>query len=364
MSKRIAIVGAGAIGSSIAADLTRAGESVAVFDHWPAHVEAMKADGLCVTRPDGVIRTPVEAYHLCEAAELHDGFDVVLFAAKSQDTRWLAAFIEPYLRPDGVLVGVQNGMNDGALAEVVGAERVVGCVVELSAEVFTPGVVQRNTDSRSTWFALGELDGAFTPRLRELEALMSHVGRVSPTDNIEGAKWTKLVNSSMILGPFGILGLQSYQAVQIPEVCALCAQIGLESMRVGAASGYRLEAIFGRSAEAFDVPDEEVVDMLLHALVHDLGASTRNARGVVLQDFLKGRRTEVAFLNGVVSRHGRERGIPTPANDAVVEVARRIERGERTHGRDNLALLQLSADGHPDSPESAPAPSPAARGGP
>jgi 2-dehydropantoate 2-reductase len=279
-------------------------------------------------------------------AALDDVFDVVLFAAKSQDTRWLATFIEPYLHPEGVLVGVQNGMNDEALTEVVGAERVVGCVVELSASLFTPGVVQRNTDSRSTWFALGELDGGFTPRLRELEAMMSNAGRVGLTDNIEGAKWTKLVNSSMILGPFGILGLQSYQAVQIPEVCDLCARIGLESMRVGAASGYRVEAIFGRSAEEFDVPDDEVVDMLLHALVHDLGENSRNARGVVLQDFLKGRRTEVAGLNGVVSRRGREHGISTPANDAVVEVARRIERGELKPGPDNLHVLTEVSGGH------------------
>jgi 2-dehydropantoate 2-reductase len=342
MEKRIAVVSAGAIGSSVAADLTRAGESVAVIDQWPAHVEAMRAGGLHVTRPDGEIHTPVEAYHLSDLAARTERFDVVLFAAKSQDTRWLATFIEPYLHPDGVLVGLQNGMNDDALADVVGADRVIGCVLELSAEVFTPGQVKRNTDSHSTWFALGELDGAHTPRLEQLEALMSHAGRVSLTGNIEGAKWTKLVNSSMILGPFGILGLQSYQAVQIPEVCELCAHIGLESMRVGAASGYRVEAIFGRSAEAFAVSDEEVVDMLLHALVHDLGANTKNARGVVLQDFLKGRRSEVAFLNGVVSRRGREQAIATPANDAVVEVARRIERRELEPGRQNLAQLRAA----------------------
>ena len=327
MAGQIAVVSAGAIGSSVAADLTRAGEQVAVIDQWPAHVEAMKADGLQVAMPDAEEHTPVEAYHLCEVSSLRRMFDVVLLAAKSHDTVWLAHFIEPYLKADGVVVGLQNGMNNDALIGVVGRSRVIGCVVELSAEVFTPGMVQRNTDRRRTWFGLGELDGGVTSRLNELRALMANAGRVSLTDNIEGAKWTKLVNSSMILAPFASLGMRSYEAVEIPRVRELCARLGSETLRVGTAHGYRIEAIFGRSAEEFDLPDEQIVDKLLYALLHDLGKASHTARGVVLQDFLKGRRTETAHLNGLVSHKGRQVGIPTPANDAVVDVCQRIERG-------------------------------------
>ncbi len=63
----------------------------------------------------------------------------MLLAVKSYDHRWLAEFIKPYLKPDGVLVGVMNGMNDDSLASIIGRSRTVGCVVELSAEIFTPG---------------------------------------------------------------------------------------------------------------------------------------------------------------------------------------------------------------------------------
>jgi 2-dehydropantoate 2-reductase len=346
MAGQVAVVSAGAIGSSVAADLTRAGVPVAVIDQWPEHVEAMKADGLRVAMADGQEHTPVEAYHLCEVSSLRREFDVVLLAAKSHDTVWLAHFIKPYLKADGVVVGLQNGMNNDALIDVMGGARVIGCVVELSAEVFTPGMVQRNTDRHRTWFGLGELDGGLTPRLTELKALMANAGRVSLTDNIEGAKWTKLVNSSMILAPFACLGLRSYEAVEIPRVRELCARLGSETMRVGAAHGYRIEAIFGRSPEEFDGPDEQIVETLLYALLHDLGKASHTARGVVLQDFLKGRRTETAHLNGLVSRKGREAGIPTPANDAVVSVCQRIERGELTPDPTNVdELWELTARG-------------------
>jgi 2-dehydropantoate 2-reductase len=340
MSKQIAVLSTGAIGSSIGADLTLAGYDVSLIDQWPAHVEAMKANGLRVTMPESELHTPVKAYHLCELSSLNCEFDVVLLAAKSNDTRWLTEFIKPYLKADGMIVGVQNGMNNAAIIDIIGRPRVMGCVVELSAEVFTPGLVQRNTDQQHTWFGLGEIDSGVTPRLTELEKLMKHSGKITVTDNIEGAKWTKLVNSSMILAPFGMLGLQSWQAVEIPEVCNLCAKLASETMRVGAAHGYKLEAIFGLSPEEFLGPEEKIIDKLLYTILGHLGKQgSRSARGVVLQDFLKGRRTETEFLNGHIARKGREAGIPTPANDAVVELCRRIERGELKPGASNVDIV-------------------------
>jgi 2-dehydropantoate 2-reductase len=231
-------------------------------------------------------------------------------------------------------------MNNADIIDIIGKPRVMGCALELSAEVFTPGLVQRNTDPAHTWFGLGEFDGSVTPRLTELEKLLKHSGKITITDNIEGAKWTKLVNSSMILAPFGMLGLQSWQAVQIPEVCNLCAKLASETMRVGAAHGYKLDAIFGLSPEEFLGPEEKVIDKLLFTILGHLGKKgSRTARGVVLQDFLKGRKTETDFLNGHIARKGREANIATPANDAVVELCRRIERGELKPDRSNIDLI-------------------------
>ena len=167
MNKKIAVVGTGAIGSSVGADLTDAGYDVTIVDQWPQHVEAMKSSGLHIEMTDLDLKIPVTAYHLCEMASVKPAFDIVFLTSKSYDTRWLAEFIKPYLKVDGTLVSLQNSMNDDDHASIIGKERTVGCVIELSAEIFTPGKVQRNTTRSGTWFAVGELDGQITERAKE-----------------------------------------------------------------------------------------------------------------------------------------------------------------------------------------------------
>ena len=141
--------------------------------------------------------------------------------------------------------------------------------------MFTPGVIQRNTTHKSTWLGFGELHGRVTPRLRELEKTMSCVAQVSITTNIHGAKWAKLVNSSMILSVFGMLGLQSWEATDIPEVFKLSIRVGRETMAVGAALGYTMEPIFGFTAKELMGSTDEIVEKLLRAVLGHLGASAR-----------------------------------------------------------------------------------------
>lgn len=347
MEKKIAVLGAGAIGSSVGADLAKAGYDVVLIDQWPAHVEAMKAGGLRVVMPDEDLHTPVRAYHLCEVCCLKRQFDIVLLAAKSHDSCWMAEFITPYLKPDGVLVSVQNSLNDEWVAPIVGFTRDIGCVIELSAEIFTPGLVQRNTTHKGTWFGLGELHGRITPRLRELETIMSCAGRVTLTTNIWGAKWTKLINSSMMLGPMGMLGLNAWEATE-PGVLELCIKLGRETTAVGAALGYATETIFGVSADEFMGSTDEILRKNLQTIVTLVG---KKARGVVIQDFLKGRRSEADYLNGLIARKGKQAHVPTPANEAVMEIIRQIELGALRADRSNLALVEKMiswANSNPD----------------
>ncbi|HEX9672550.1 MAG TPA: 2-dehydropantoate 2-reductase N-terminal domain-containing protein, partial [Burkholderiales bacterium] len=257
MGKKIAVLGAGAIGSSVSADLTKAGYDITVIDQWPAQVEALKATGLHIQVADGDVKVPIRACHLCDLASANLEFDIVFLAVKSYDHRWMVEFIKPYLKSDGVLVGVMNGMNDDSIASIVGRNRTVGCCLELSAEIFTPGLVQRNTTHQGTWFAVGELDGLYTPRVKEIQAILSHVARCDVTGNIYGAKWTKLVANTMTMGPHGLLGLRNGEAAVLPGMADIAASIGRESLAVGTALGYRIEPIFGLRADEFAGSSDE-----------------------------------------------------------------------------------------------------------
>ena len=336
MKKNIAVLGAGAIGSSVSADLTKAAYDVTVIDQWPAHVEAMKAGGLHVQMKDEDLRIPIQALHLCELASANLEFDIVFLAAKSNDSRWMAEFIKPYLKSDGVLVGVQNGMNDDSIASIVGRSRTIGCVVELQAELFTPGLVQRNTTRKGTWFAVGELDGSYTSRVKEIAAIMGNVGRCDVTSNIYGAKWTKLIANTMTMGPFGLLGLRNYEAAALPGMFDISVGLGRESLAVGAALGYRIEPIFGLRADEFAGSSDENLVTAMKTLMSHVGGG----RTAPIHDHIKGRKSEMEFIPGVVAKKGRELGIPTPFNDAVTEIDCQINSGALKMDPSNFELLK------------------------
>src|SRR5262249_39555462 len=116
MDKKIAVLGTGANGSCVAADLTNAGLDVVLVDQWPAHVQPMRANGLHIPLRQGETHAKGRAHHLCELASLRQVFDLVLLVTKAYDTRWHAELIKPYLAPDGFLVGLQNAMTASTIA--------------------------------------------------------------------------------------------------------------------------------------------------------------------------------------------------------------------------------------------------------
>ncbi len=344
-NKKIAVLGSGSIGSCVGADLTHAGYDTTIIDQWPEHVEAMKANGLTIQFPDEDLKISVTAWHLCELAEHMPAFDVVFLCVKSYDTRWHAALIEPYLKEDGIFVGLQNGMNNETIASIVGRERTIGAVVELSGEMFTPGFVQRDTTHTSTWFGLGELDGTITPRLKEIQTIMENVATVGLTKNIEGAKWTKLIANTMLMGLTGLLGLKTWEAAQLPGMKDMAIQAGRESVAVGKALGYTMEPVFGMSAEEFAGATD---DVLLKAMETLLGHIGKNATTAAIHDHIKGRQSEMSHITGVVAKKGAALGIPTPVNTASTEIDRQINDGTLPMDPSNFGLLKSMLDSIPN----------------
>ena len=297
MDKKIAVLGTGANGSSTAANLTDAGYDVVMIDQWAAHVEAIRENGLLINMPDEDLHVHPRVYHLSDVCTLNEKYDVVFLLAKAYDTRWMCEFIKPYLQDDGLLVGIQNAMTVDDIVDVLGPSRTLGCVVELSSEIFTPGIVKRNTPPEKTWFGIGSVDPSTAGREAEIEEILRHVGKVAISPNIMSAKWMKLVVNTMCLGPFAMLGLTLYEAVKLPGMREFIARVGTEALTAGQDLGYTIEPIFGLSED--DVKDtNSLLDKMLDKLAKDIGPS---ARDCVLQDHLKGRYSEVDMINGLVA---------------------------------------------------------------
>jgi len=333
----IGIVGTGAIGSSIAADLTDAGHDVTMIDQWPAHVEKMRADGLRVTMPDLDLHVQVNANHICDLASIKPMFDIVIVCVKSYDTKWAVQLIEPFLAADGVLVGIQNSMNDDAHGDIVGRHRTIGCAIELSADVYEPGIVTRNTTRQGTWLTVGELDGTVTDRVEMIADLLTAVARTEVSTNIYGSKWTKLVANSMVMGPFGLFGIRNWEACRLPGMREISVMLGKESVAVGKAMGYELEPVFGLSAEDFSGDTDDVLRKAMDTLNEHVG---EHAVTAVVQDQRKGRRSEFRHITGLVASTGAQVGVETPVNSAVVEIYEEIDSGETEMSPENLDRLK------------------------
>jgi 2-dehydropantoate 2-reductase len=335
---RIGIIGAGAIGSIVGGMLTKAGRDVTLVDQWPEHVEIMRTRGLRLSGSCGDHLIPVNAIHIHELQSVTEPFDAVFVSVKSYDTEWATALALGYLAPGGVVVDFQNGMNDERVAAIAGRERTLGCVITIGAGLLEAGHARR-TDAAHLGFRVGELNGADTPRARHLAEVMGDVAPAKLTTNLMGERWSKLAVNCMANPLAGLTGFGSAEVRSEREPCLVGIQIGAEVVNVARASGHEVEPIYGIDPQRYVDAAEGRGRVELQA---DIAAGAKfltGGRPSLLQDVLKGRRTEIEYLNGWVSGQGRKVGVKTPFNDAIVDLIRNYGVGRLKPDPKNLEPL-------------------------
>jgi 2-dehydropantoate 2-reductase len=341
MSPKIAFLGTGAQGAGIGADLVNAGLDVTFIEQWPAHVDAMRTKGIEVRMPEETVVTALPSVlNLCDVATLREKFDVVFLLVKAYDTRWACELIRPALADDGLVVGVQNGMSIDDIAAVVGPDRTIGAVIEMASNMWEPGIVNRQNSPTTAWFTVGGVVPGAQARAHEVQALLSHAGTVEVSEDIRSSKWMKLIANAGELVPSAILNLPLAEAAALPGVHEFMVECGKEAARATVADGCALVPIFGMTAD--DVVEADAyAELLLGRVLSDY--SFPDTLTTVLQDWRKGRRAEVAEINGLAVDVLHAHGQSAPANERTVELARRIESGELAAQPSNVELL-LSVD--------------------
>jgi 2-dehydropantoate 2-reductase len=353
MGLQIAIMGVGALGGYVGAHMAQAGEDVIFIDPWPEHVERMRTAGLRISHfrevPEFIVR--VRALHLTDVQQLiKQPVDVAFVCVKSYDTAWATMLIGQYLSPTGFIVSLQNCMNEEPIAEVVGWRRVVGCVASaITVELCEPGHVRRasgRSGPRHTVFRTGEVHGHTTTRVREICRLVGLADSATVTSNLWGERWSKLVVNAMANGISACTGLPSIEMVRNYAIRHFATRVGSEAIRVGQALGYQLELIHDLDPEIIakagegDAEAAKLFDERRLAEVDRLsGGEHRPSMG---QDVVKARRTEIDLINGFIASKGEEVGISTPANRALTEIVRRVERGELAPDPRHLMEVRLN----------------------
>ena len=334
----ICFVSIGANGSAIAADMITAGIEMSCFDPWPSHVEKIQQEGLSIKLPDKHQKQKIPIRHLCELAETTLPFDIIFMASKSYDTKWITELIKPYLATNGILIPLQNGMTTDDIAKIISEERVISCVVELSCELFKPGQIQRNTPNDKTWFALENKE---TEYLEIICKMLRNVGTVVKVDDIQSAKWMKLLVNSMSLGPFAVLGRPVQEGLRTDGMRELILKIGEETQRIGDLLGFKPFPIMGLSKKEIDTTNN-LPALLIDTLAGHVGPA---AQDCILQDFIRGRRTEIETINGFIVEKAKEAGIEAPFNKAIIELEKKIKQKELSLSPNNVQHLAFLMSG-------------------
>ncbi len=349
MGKRIAIVGAGALGGYVGGTLAHLGHDVTLIDPWPEHIETIRKRGLEL---DGL--TPEERFTVTKAKTLHltevqslarSPVDIAMVSVKSYDTAWATALIKPYLSAQGFVVSLQNCLNEETIAGVVGWGRTVGVVASLiSVDLYEPGRNRRTMakgGEKHTVFRVGEPHGRITERVEELVGWFKAIDSSKATANLWGERWTKLVQNGMGNGVTAATGLTTGECSRNETIRRFQIKLAGEAIRVGQALGFQLEKIRGLEAERLALAAEGDSDALREVeavLIQKDGGNPRGniQRPSMAQDMLKGRRTEIDAMNGFIAIKGAEVGVPAPSHAKLTGIVTRVERGELKASPANL----------------------------
>jgi 2-dehydropantoate 2-reductase len=338
LSKRIAVVGAGAIGGYAGAHMARAGHDVTLIDAWPDHVNAMRQHGLHVSgmTPQETHVVKVNALHISDVQQVvkQAPFDIAFLCVKSYDTEWATHLIKNYLAPAGYVVSLQNCINEERIAAVVGWGKVMGCIASLiAAELVAPGRIQRTIHlggAEHIVYRVGEVHGRHTQRAQEVADLLSSADSSKVTSNLWGERWSKLVINSMRNGLSAATGLSGNERDGREDTRRLSIRLGSEAVRVGQALGFNLETMLGMEPETLARAGEGSMDALTEIeriLIEGSKGRSDDQRPSMGQDMLKGRRTETDFINGFVAAKGDEIGVPALTHAKVNEAVRLVECG-------------------------------------
>jgi 2-dehydropantoate 2-reductase len=303
MDKRmkVAVMGAGAVGCYYGGMLARAGHEVVLIAR-PQHVQAIRSDGLRMEARNFDERVRVAAS--TEAGAVRDA-SLVLFSVKSTDTESAGAQIRPHLGSDGLVLCLQNGVdNADRLRAVLPSQQVAAAVVYVATEMAGPGHVKHH--------GRGEL--VIEPSSASQAVAQVFTAAGVPTeisDNVRGALWTKLVINCAYNAVSAIAQQPYGEAVRADGVRSLMRDVVDECLAVAKAEGVQLPG---------DV----------HAAVFSIAESMPSQYSSTAQDLARGRRSEIDYLNGFVVRRGEALGIATPANRVLWALVKLLERKLKT----------------------------------
>ncbi len=343
---RVLVVGVGSIGGTVAGHLAATSPSTVAdvlgLSSNAEIVAAINREGYRLQSLHGSLVAPGRAVETL--AEDEPPFDFIILATQPPQVEAAARAVLPWLAEQGMMIVLQNGLCEDRIARIAGPERVGGAVVAWGASTLAPGHFEQTSEGG---FNLGRMDGQDDPRLRTLATLLERVGPVDLSDNLAGARWSKLAINCAIstLGTIG--GDTLGRLMPFLVVRRLALHLMTETVAVAQAEGVSLRKIAGTldldwlalsEAERASTIGSPTI-FAKHSVLLAVGTRYRRLRSSMLAAIERGREPAVDFLNGEVVARGALHGIPTPVSAAAQQMVHRIAAGEAQSGMHSIRRL-------------------------
>lgn len=315
---KFAILGAGSLGLVVAGHLTKSGHDVTVVGK-PEQVASLREKDVEIVSANG-FSVPVKA--ASGPGELQPA-DYLVVLVKARDT--MAALERVAGVEFGGVLSLQNGMaKNGQLAERYGWPKVIGATTILGASLLEPGRTQ-HTMRGITYF--GELDGSRSERVDQLTGAFNEAGLKAETpESIASAEWSKLCQIVPAALLSSVSRLEYYKVCKSRDLAELFVSITHECAAVAKADGVQVGDYEGFTIRTLvEATREAAVEMILQRGANLERSGQTSVRISMLQDILKGRKTEVEETAGYVVGRAREHGIEIPNVEFGYKVVRGVE---------------------------------------
>lgn len=321
---RIAVMGAGSLGTIIGAFIAEHNNDVVLIDVNQPHIKALNETGATII---GTTEKTTDVIAITPE-EMTGHYDLILLLTKQYYNEEVLHHLLEYMNETSVICSLQNGVPEEEIASIVGRNRVVAGSVEFGATYIKPGVSELTSDMtevKKFAFMIGEINGKDTKRLHTIKAVLDAVGNTVITDNLIGTKWSKLVINASMSGLSAALNCTYGKIAEDSKLLEFAIRLIDETVKVGHEAGITFTPVFGLDFNDF---------IINHGNLHDLMESFKQIvlphsrlKASMLQDLEKGQQTEIKSINGVISE---AETIRTPYNDLIVDLVTEAERAGTT----------------------------------
>ncbi len=334
---RICIIGAGAIGGVTAGVLAREKYNISLVTKYQELASIISDKGIELSGNCGDFSIPVPS--VPTAIDLKGVFDYVLIATKADALVDTARAILPFIDENSRVVSMQNGICEEMLAEVVGEDRCIGCVVGWGGTMHKPGKVEMTSDGE---FILGNWNSKEDVQLIQLAEILNHITPTRISENILSDLYAKLIINSCITTLGAVCGQYLGEMLAKRRVRTFFIEIIKEAIQVADAMGLKVAPGAGGKLDYYKFLSPGILSNIKrHLTIRVIGFKYSKLKSSSLQSLERGKKTEVDNYNGYISTKGKEHGVKTPVNDQLTQMVREIEKGLRKISPDNFNEIRI-----------------------